>query len=205
MNWVTAKEIRNQIGITTQTLYNWRKSKKIQYKEISTHTFLYDIDSVMTPEINNDIRKSVCYCRVSNTKQKQDLIKQEQIIRQYMVSNGIICDKSYTDIASGMNENRKDFNQLIDDVISGEISAIYISFKDRLTRFGFSYFERLFLKYNCKIIILNSTKEDDFQQELLDDVISIIHHFSMRLYSNRSSILKNTAGLLISSKNDDLI
>ncbi|MCK5867690.1 MAG: IS607 family transposase [Mycoplasmataceae bacterium] len=145
-------------------------------------------------------RKSVCYCRVSNTKQKNDLIKQEKIIREFMVSNGLICEKSYTDIASGMNENRKSFNLLIDDVMKGEISTIYISFKDRLTRFGFPYFERLFLKYNCKIIVLNSTKEDDFQQELLDDVISIIHHFAMKLYSNRRSILKNTEGLLKSTK-----
>ena len=117
-----------------------------------------------------------------------------------MVSNGIICDDVYSDIASGMNENRKAFNKLIDDVIKGEIQTIYISFKDRLTRFGFNYFVNIFKKYDCEIKILNSTKEDDFQNELLEDIISIIHHFSMKLYSNRRSILKNTEGLLKSTK-----
>jgi len=203
MDYITAKELRKRIGITTQTIYNWRKANKIKYKELSSRTFLYDIDSLNIKQKPKG--KSVCYCRVSNTKQKNDLIKQEQIIREFMASNGIICDKAYTDIASGMTENRVGFNQLINDVLKGEIDSIYLSFKDRLTRFGFSYFERLFTKYNCKIIVINSTKEDDFQQELLDDVISIIHHFSMKLYSNRRSILKNTEGLLKSTKKDILL
>ena len=203
MNFITAKELKKKLGVTTQTLYNWRKSNKIQFKAITTRTFLYDIDSLHgTPILKPKSRKSVIYCRVSNTKQKNDLQNQEKILREFMASNGVICDESYSDIASGMNENRKSFNLLIDSVIKGEISTIYISFKDRLTRFGYAYFERLFLKYNCKIIVVNSTKEDDFQQELLDDVVSIIHHFSMKLYSNRRAILKNTNGLLKSTKKD---
>ena len=68
------------------------------------------------------------------------------------------------------------------------------------------------LKKNKKEIITHVSFElkgddwedakDDFQQELLDDVVSIIHHFSMKLYSNRRAILKNTNGLLKSTKKD---
>ena len=32
---------------------------------------------------------------------------------------------------------------------------------------------------------INLTKEEDFQTELTQDLISIIHHFSMKMYSNR--------------------
>jgi len=107
-----------------------------------------------------------------------------------MGAKGIIVDKVFTDIASGMNENRKGLNSLIKLVQNGEIDTIYISYKDRLTRFGYSYFEKWFGYYDTKIVQINLTKEDDFQTELTDDLISIIHHFSMKMYSNK--ILKLT-------------
>ena len=97
-----------------------------------------------------------------------------------------------------MNENRKDFNILINDVISGKIKNIYISFKDRLTRFGFDYFKNLFQKYNVNIIILDELEESNktFQDELTEDLISIIHHFSIKLDSNRRKKLKEIEKIL---------
>lgn len=127
---------------------------------------------------------------------------QIEIIKKYCLSNGIIINKIYQDIASGMNENRKDFNILINDVISGKINKIYISFKDRLTRFGFDYFKNLFAKYDTQIIVLDELEESSkiFQDELTDDLISIIHHFSMKLYSNRRKKFKAIENLI---KNED--
>ena len=89
-----------------------------------------------------------------------------------------------------MNEERKVFNKLIDDVISGKVVKIFITYKDRLTRFGFSYFEKLFKRFGCEIVTINATNETTFEQELTQDLISIIHHFSMKMYSNRRSKLK---------------
>ncbi|MFA7127642.1 MAG: hypothetical protein WC136_00560 [Sphaerochaeta sp.] len=59
-----------------------------------------------------------------------------------------------------------------------------------MVRFGFQYFEKLFKKYGTEIQVLNSSKEEDFQEELTQDLISIIHHFSMKMYSNRRKKLK---------------
>lgn len=182
--WLTAKEIKDIYKITGQTLYNWRKSGKIEYKMINERKFSYKIK-----DYKNE-RKNVIYSRVSNTKQKHDLENQIKLISQYMISNGILVDEVYSDIASGMNENRIGFDNLINDVISYKIDKIYISYKDRLTRFGYQYFEKLFKKYNTEIVVLNSTKEEDFQDELTSDLISIIHHFSMKMYSNRRKLLK---------------
>ena len=64
--------------------------------------------------------------------------------------------------------------------------------KDRLTRFGYGYLENLFKHFGTKIVHINSSSEEDFQQELTEDIISIIHHFSMKMYSNRRKILKTT-------------
>lgn len=184
MKWITSKQLKSQLKVTGQTLYNWRKSNKIIYKQLNKRSFLYDIDSICNNNTLNS-RKNIAYSRVSNTKQKDDLIRQEESIRKYASENGIKIDEYLSEIASGMNEDRKQFNKLIDSVIRGDISKIYITYKDRLTRFGFSYFENLFKKFDCEIITLNTTSETTFEQEITQDLISIIHHFSMKMYSNR--------------------
>lgn len=184
MKWITSKQLKSQLKITGQTLYNWRKANKVVYKQLNKRLFLYDIDSIYNNNVLNS-RKSIAYSRVSNTKQKDDLIRQEESIRKYASENGIKIDEYLSEITSGMNEDRKQFNKLIDSVISGTVSKIYITYKDRLTHFGFSYFENLFKKFDCEIITLNTTSETTFEQEITQDLISIIHHFSMKMYSNR--------------------
>ena len=198
MNYVTAKEAKNILKINATTLKSWKDKGILSYKKLSDKKILYDIDSVLNNSDINDNRLNVIYARVSNTKQHNDLLNQIELVKSYCITNGIKISKVYQDIASGMNENRKDFNILINDVISGKIKNIYISFKDRLTRFGFDYFKNLFQKYNVNIIILDELEESNktFQDELTEDLISIIHHFSMKLYSNRREKFKNIKKIL---------
>ena len=198
MNYVTAKEAKNILKINATTLKSWKDKGILSYKKLSDKKILYDIDSVLKDSDINDNRLNVIYARVSNTKQHNDLLNQIELVKSYCITNGIKISKVYQDIASGMNENRKDFNILINDVISGKIKNIYISFKDRLTRFGFDYFKNLFQKYNVNIVILDELEESNktFQDELTEDLISIIHHFSMKLYSNRREKLKEIEKIL---------
>lgn len=198
MNYVTAKEAKNILKINATTLKSWKDKGILSYKKLSDKKILYDIDSVLNNSDMVDNRLNVIYARVSNTKQHNDLLNQIELVKSYCITNGIKISKVYQDIASGMNENRKDFNILINDVISGKIKNIYISFKDRLTRFGFDYFKNLFQKYNVNIIILDELEESNktFQDELTEDLISIIHHFSMKLYSNRREKLKEIEKIL---------
>lgn len=192
MRYVGSRELKKILGVTNQTVYNWRKAGKISFKQVNKRNFVYDIDSVLNQNLMST-KQVIAYCRVSNSKQKDDLIRQEESIREYARVNGIKIDNFYSEIASGMNEDRKFFNKIIEDVCQNKISKIYITYKDRLTRFGFKYFERLFSKYGCEIVILNSTSETTFEQELTQDLISIIHHFSMKMYSNRRQKFKELA------------
>lgn len=189
MNYVSSSKICELCNITRPTLMAWRNSGKIKFIKFSDRKYLYDIDSVFGQNDRAD-RINVVYSRVSNTKQQDDLKKQTQIITSYMVSNGVIPTTIFEEIASGMNENRPEFNKLIQLVIENKIDKVYISYKDRLTRFGFDYFRNLFSLFGTEIVILNSSREEDFQQELTQDLISIIHHFSMKMYSNRRKELK---------------
>ena len=103
-----------------------------------------------------------------------------------------------------MNENRKEFNKLINLVIDNQVENVFITFKDRLTRFGFDYFKNLFQKYDCKIVILNNpVNEDNFDNELTEDLIAIIHHFSMKMYSNRRNKLKDIEKTLNTLEKDN--
>jgi putative resolvase len=184
--WFDSKEIMNILKISKQSLYYRRTNNLIEFKKINNKYFYRLNDDEYSVK-----RMNIVYCRVSNTKQKNDLDKQEKIIKEYAISNGFIIDKSYKEIASGMNENRNYFNEIINLVIENKVNKIFISFKDRLTRFGFNYFENIFKKFNTEIVVLNLTKEEDFQNELLNDFISIIHHFSMKMYSNRRKNLND--------------
>lgn len=191
---MSAKDIKNKYQITTQTLYNWRKNGKINYIKLPSGSFMYyDLD-INASQPNQT--KNVIYARVSNTKQKHELESQISTISQYMACNGYIIDDIYQDIASGMNENRDGLNKLLNDVIDGNIDNVFITYKDRLTRFGFGYIENMLNKYNTNIVTLNATREEDFQQELTEDLISVIHHFSMKMYSNRRKQLKELSKVL---------
>lgn len=183
-NWLSSKEFRNKYRISSATLWRRVHVGTVKTKELYGTTYYLDEDP------SNEASMNIIYCRVSNTKQQSDLKRQETILREYCVSNGIIPDKVISDIASGMNENRKGLQELIKLVKDGKVKTVYISYKDRLTRFGFDYFVYLFNLFGTEIKVVNLTSEEDFQQELTQDFISILHHFSMKLYSNRRKELK---------------
>lgn len=190
MRFVTAKEAKEYFRINGATLRMWRLKGKLNYKQFSSKKIMYDIDSFedycAKPKYN------VIYARVSTTKQKEDLNRQIEMVKGYAISNGYKIEKIFKDIASGMNENRTEFNLLLRDIFSGNIDTVFISYKDRLTRFGFDYFKHIFEEFGTKIVVLDELEEtnSDFQTELTNDIISIIHHFSMKLYSNRRKKLK---------------
>lgn len=200
MNYVTSKEIKRQLQISGVTLMQWKNSGKIQYKKLSDKKFLYDLDSLNSniENSNNFNTKNVIYARVSSNGQKEDLNNQIEVIKNYMLNNGVIADQIYYDIASGMNENRKQFNELLEQVFKREIKNVYITFKDRLSRFGFNYFKSIFNYFGTNIIVLDNQEETNktYQQELTEDLIAIIHSYSMKLYVNRKKKLKEIEKIL---------
>ena len=192
----SAKEIMKLLGISAQKLAYWRKTNKIIYQKLADKVYLYEL-----PEFEKKIntRKYILYARVSNTKQNDDLKRQVQLLRTFTASKGIIPDEVIEDIGSGMNEERFGFDKLLKSIMNNEVDSIFITYKDRLTRFGFGYLERLFANFDTKIVVINATSEEEFQIELTQDLISIIHHFSMKLYSNRRKSLKSITKELLNT------
>ena len=135
-----------------------------------------------------DINKYVVvYARESSSHQKGSLNKQVQQLIEWANSNGLKVDKVITDIASSMNFKRKGLQELINLAESGNLAKVIIAYKDRLTRFGFDFFEWFFGKHGVEIVVVNSFAEDkpDSRQEIIDDFVAIIHYFTMRIYGSR--------------------
>lgn len=179
------KEMAKKLNVTVRTLQRWDRIGKLPAKRSPTNRRYYTDDQLLQflgkPQDN---RKTVAYARVSTYGQKDDLRDQIAFIRQYANGKGIILDETITDIGSGLNYNRKKWNQLMHDVEKGKIKTIFITYKDRFIRFGFDWFERFCNEHNTEIVILNNPDTSP-NQELVDDVINIIHVFSCRLYGLR--------------------
>ena len=186
-----ASELCEMFNVSPQCLLIWRKNGKLPYKKLSSKTIVYDkklIDEMFNNEksINEDKKLNIGYARVSTQKQKNNLIKQSQVLRDYANANGVILDKIYTEVASGINENREELNKIIKLVLDKKIDKIFVTYKDRLIRFGFDYFKNIFELNGTEIIVLNNPiDEEEGEKEIIQDLISIIHHFSIKMYSNR--------------------
>ena len=128
--------------------------------------------------------KTVIYTRVSTPSQKDNLQNQIEFLKQYANAKGIIIDEIFEDIGSGLNYNRKKWNKLIEDCMLGLIKTVIVAHKDRFIRFGFDWFERFLKSYGVEIIVVNGEKTSP-EQELVNDLISIMHVFSHRIYGLR--------------------
>lgn len=189
-----AKEVKNILNITQQTLHNYIKEGKLSFVKINNYHYDYnDNDVYKLIGLSNTKKEkyNVTYSRVSLSKQKDDLNRQTERLYNYCMSNGISIDKQYEDIKSGMNfTDRKSFNELLTDVVKGNINYVVVENKDRLARFGFELIESFFKYFDTKIIVVNNVDNKSYENELTEDLISIIHYFSMKSYSNRRKLNK---------------
>jgi predicted site-specific integrase-resolvase len=177
------QEMARKLGVSVRTLQRWdNDGKLVAYR--NPYNMRYYTDEQYNAYVKDSVkkdRKQIAYARVSNSGQKDDLKNQIDFLRNYANGKGIILDDVIADIGSGLNYKRKNWNKLISEVMNGEIEAIYVTFKDRFVRFGYDWFEQLCKNNNTEIVVLNNPDLSP-QQELAEDLISIIHVFSCRIY-----------------------
>lgn len=187
-----AKDVLKILNITRPTLTKYVKENKIKVDSVINGQYVYNDESVysligLKKEKQN--RLNVIYARVSNPPKKY-LDEQLKRLINFCSEKGITVDKEYFDIKSGMNFERDQFKDLIQEIVKGNIELIVIENKDRLCRFGFDLFNEFCKYFKTKIIVVNELSEKNFEQELTEDLISIIHYFSMKSYSHRRKLNK---------------
>ena len=180
-------EFAELLNVSVITLQRWDNKGKLKAFRSPTNRRYYTYEQYLEYKgINkkDNNRKTIIYTRVSTSNQKDDLKNQVDFLRQYANAKGIIVDEVIEDYGSGLNYNRKKWNKLIDSCMTNEIGTIIITHKDRFIRFGYDWFERFLAKFNVEIIVVNNESLSP-QEELVQDIISILHIFSCRIYGLR--------------------
>lgn len=180
------KDFAELLNVSVKTLQRWDREGILIAKRTPTDRRYYTYDQYLEYKgiKNNTERKVVIYTRVSTNGQKDDLLNQKQFLLNFTSSKGIIVDEIIEDVGSGLNYNRKKWNRLIEESMENKIDTIIVTHKDRFIRFGYDWFERFLAKFNVKIIVVNNELLSP-QEELVQDIISILHVFSCRIYGLR--------------------
>ena len=183
---IKLKDMADRLGISIKTLQRWDREGILVAKRTPTNRRYYTEEQYLSYVGKTEPKGLIlAYTRVSSRNQIDDLTSQIEFLKQFVNAKGEILDKVISDIGSGLNYNRKNWNKLLLDYVAKSlVSKIYITYKDRFVRFGFDWFERFCNYYNCEIVVVKNETTSP-QQELVDDLISIIHVFSCRIYGLR--------------------
>ena len=181
------KDFAELLGVSVKTLQRWDRDNILKAKRTPTDRRYYTYDQYLEFKGINNVssnKKIVIYTRVSTNGQKDDLKNQVKFLLNFTSSKGMIVNEIIEDIGSGLNYNRKKWNKLIEECMENKIDSIIVTHKDRFIRFGYDWFERFLGKFNVKIIVVNNELLSP-QEELVQDIISILHVFSCRIYGLR--------------------
>lgn len=151
-----AGEVLKILKISRPTLKKLREENIIKSTKLLSGYYDFDEESVYLYLNKGVKRKNYIYARVSTNKQKQDLINQVNILKNFCFQQGIQINGIYQDIASGIDfEKRKQFFDMLDDILDKKVNNVIITYKDRLSRVGFNLFKYLFKKFGTNIIIMS--------------------------------------------------
>ena len=177
------KEFAELLNVTVKTLQRWDREKILVANRTPTNRRYYTYDQYFQFKgisKEADSRKVVIYARVSTKNQSDDLENQVDFLQQYVNAKGIIVDDVIREYGSGLNYNRKKWNQLLSEVMENKVRMIFVSHKDRFVRFGFDWFEKFCNRFNVEIVVVKNEKLSP-HKELVQDMLSILNEFSCRL------------------------
>ena len=206
------KEVGTMIGRGPRTVSNMVRAGKLEAIRSDTNRILIPRDSVaklleqsgLLLE-DEDARRDAIYARASSHEQKNrgDLERQVLDIMNACEKEGLDKPVIIRDTGSGLNTKRKGLVRLIEMAKNHEIKRIFITSKDRLTRFGYEYLEELFSMAGVEIVALQEKENKDLQEELVDDMMSLLASFSGKLYRIRGNKKKKMREIIDSVPEED--
>lgn len=178
------KDVARFLGVTTKTLRNWDSKGKICFRRdlVSDRRYLTKEDVIKLLEERellfddiSDKKRDVIYARVPLNRQgtEEALNKQVRFLLEQVpdLQNILIL----SEIGSGMDEKREKLNQLIELVSKGVVSRVFVTYPDRLARFGYGYLETIFKTKGVKIeVIKQKDEERTLEEERKQDINELI-------------------------------
>ena len=203
MSYYTIGEFSKKVGLSISTLRNWDSDGKLKPAYVTSGGHRYyseeQVNRLIGLKLDKQEKITIGYARVSSHKQKDDLKRQIENLKMYMIAKGYSFE-IIEDIGSGINYNKKGLNELINKIINREVDKIVILYKDILLRFGFEIIENLCNKYGTKIEIIDNTEKSE-EQELVEDLVQIITVFSCKLEGKRANKAKKMIKELLEDDN----
>ena len=195
-NTYTPKQFGQLIGKSVNTLQKWDRKGILKAYRSPTNRRYYTHDQYLQYRglVAQEQGLTIVYTRVSGVAQKPDLANQIKALEAYCQQHSITVDEWLTDIGSGLNYKRKQFNRLMAMIELGQVRHLIIAHRDRLVRFGYEYFEAFCERHHTEIVTINGENLSP-EQELVRDLIAIVTVFSARLHGLRSyrKVLKDSA------------
>jgi len=130
--------------------------------------------------------RAVVYARVSSGDQRSDLERQIQYLTQYCSVKGYKVVDVLSDVASGLSTSRGGLLKLFNYVVNRQVDVVVVTYKDRLSRFGFEYLEYFFNQYGVRVEVVFGEELKDAYQELVEDLLAVVTSFAGKLYGMRS-------------------
>jgi len=185
--YVSSKKAQTYYEVSADTLRRWANDGTIQFTKSKGGHRRYFIEREQTTTcLNSSVknkknpRQKIIYARVSSKKQESDLDNQIQFLKNKYPGHTIMSD-----IGSGINFKRPKFNTILDRVFDGCVEEVVVYSYDRLSRFGRELIEKMFKRFNTKLIVVNNTVEKSSNEELAEDLLSIVTVFTARYHGSR--------------------
>src|SRR6266700_5128670 len=195
-NTYSLKEFGKLIGRTTNTLQKWDRQGTLKVHRSPTNRRYYTNDQYLQYRglVAQEQGVTIVYTRVSGVAQKPDLVNQINALEAYCKQQSIKIDEWMSDIGSGLNYKRKQFNRLMEMIELGQVRRVILAHRDRLVRFGYDYFAAFCERHHTAIVVMNGESLSP-EQELVRDLLAIVTVFSARQHGLRSykKVLKDAA------------
>lgn len=175
--FVSSKEAQKFYNVSPETLRLWAEKGEIEYQKTKGGHRRYKI---INRNKKPGCRKSYIYARVSSKKQEKDLKSQIKFLQEKYPKHKVLSD-----IGSGINTRRKKFKTLLDRLLDGNVEEIVVAHKDRLSRFNFDIIQFICKKLGTRLIVVNEEREKEPNEELAEDLMSIVTVFSARYHGRR--------------------
>jgi putative resolvase len=177
MQYLSAREA-GRILYTPEYLRQLANADKIDYIRTKGGQRRYNVQAFIEGKSESTFT-TVCYCRVSSVKQRDDLERQVAYMRSIYPKTEIIRD-----IGSELNFKRKGLKALLDRLHQGDKLQVVVAHRDRLARFGIEVIQYLIKQNGGELVVLDH-KSHSPEAELTADLLSILHVFSCRMHGLR--------------------
>jgi predicted site-specific integrase-resolvase len=176
-----SKEVLQMLNIKRPTLTALVKAGKIRVTKLENGFYDYNKEDVMQQMKKNKKTINICYARVAHEKYKENLENQITNLEAFCASKGVQINKIFKEIGSGLSINSASFfSELLELVINNQVDKVFVTYRDRLSRTNFDFFEKLFKKYGTQIIVINEAGNEKIDEiEFLEELNTLLKYFAI--------------------------